>query len=185
MGYLIDSARAMAVTMRNVFRPPTTVQYPAEDRIRPERYRTSFALVHNKDGEEACIACLACERICPSRIITVKPSGMRESPVTGKKRNYLEDLTLDLNACIFCELCVQVCPTDAIIMLRELAKPSLSREGLFLSMERLYENESLAHSWGTGTRLMEMQNPKRGLPAPEPKQKVPLPDVDPIPEGSS
>jgi len=70
-------------------------------------------------------------------------------------------------------------------MLRELAKPSLSREGLFLSMERLYENESLAHSWGTGTRLMEMQNPKRGLPAPEAKKKTPLPNVDPIPEGSS
>jgi len=149
MGYLIDSARAMAVTMRNVFRPATTVQYPAEDRVRPERYRTSFALVHNENGEEACIACLACERICPSGIIT------------------------------------QVCPTDAIIMLRELAKPSLSREGLFLSMERLYENESLAHSWGTGTRLMEMQNPKRGLPAPEAKKKTPLPNVDPIPEGSS
>ena len=59
--------------------------------VRPERYRTSFALVHNENGEEACIACLACERICPSRIITVKPSGMRESPVTGKKRNYLFD----------------------------------------------------------------------------------------------
>ena len=101
MGYLVDTARAMAVTMRNVFRPPTTVQYPAEDRVRPERYRTSFALVHDESGDEACIACLACEHICPSRIITVKPSGMRESPVTGKKRNYLEDITLDLNACIF------------------------------------------------------------------------------------
>jgi NADH-quinone oxidoreductase subunit I len=185
MGYLIDAARAMAVTMRNAFRPPTTVQYPAEDRVRPERYRTSFALVHDEGGDEACIACLACERICPSRIITVKPAGKRESPVTGKKRNYLENLTLDLNACIFCELCVQVCPTDALIMLRELAKPSFSREGLFLSMERLYENEALAHSWGTGSRLMAMQNPKRGLPAPEPKPETPPQGADPVPEGSS
>ena len=38
MGYFIDAVRAMAVTMRNVFRPPTTVQYPAEDRVRPERF---------------------------------------------------------------------------------------------------------------------------------------------------
>jgi len=185
MGYFIDTARALAVTMRNVFRPPTTVQYPAEDRVRPERYRTSFALVHDEGGDEACIACLACERICPSRIITVKPAGKRESPVTGKKRNYLEDLTLDMNACIFCELCVQVCPTDALIMLRELSKPTFSREGLFLSMERLYANESIAHSWGTGTRLMEMQNPKRGVPAPEPKPEAPPQGGDPIPEGSS
>jgi hypothetical protein len=70
-------------------------------------------------------------------------------------------------------------------MLRELAKPALSREGLFLSMERLYANESIAHSWGTGTRLMEMQNPKRGLPAPEPKQEAPPQGVDPIADGAS
>jgi NADH-quinone oxidoreductase chain I len=185
MGYFIDAARALAVTMRNVFRPPTTVQYPAEDRVRPERYRTSFALVHDESGDEACIACLACERICPSRIITVKPAGKRESPVTGKKRNYLEDLTLDLNACIFCELCVQVCPTDAIVMLRELAKPAFSREGLFLSMERLYANEALAHSWGTGSRLMEMQDPKRGLAEAEPKPGAPSAGADPVPEGAA
>ncbi len=185
MGYFTDTARALAVTMRNVFRPPTTVQYPAEDRVRPERYRTSFALVHDESGDEACIACLACERICPSRIITVKPAGKRESPVTGKTRNYLEDLTLDLNACIFCELCVQVCPTDALIMLREMAEPTLSREELFLSMERLYANESIAQSWGMGSRLMAMQNPTRGLPAPEPKPAAPPPGADPIPEGSS
>ena len=55
MGYFIDTARALAVTMRNVFRPPTTVQYPAEDRVRPERYRTSFALVHDEDGDEVAL----------------------------------------------------------------------------------------------------------------------------------
>jgi len=185
MGYFIDAVRAMAVTMRNVFRPPTTVQYPAEDRVRPERYRTSFALVHEENGDEACIACLACERICPSRIITVKPAGKRESPFTGKKRNYLEDLTLDLNACIFCELCVQVCPADALIMLRELAKPAFSREELFLTMERLYENEKRAHSWGNGTKLRSMQDPKRGLPEPEPAAAAAPPVGEPIPEGSS
>jgi NADH-quinone oxidoreductase subunit I len=185
MGYLVDAARAMAMTMRNVFRKPTTVLYPAEDRVRPERYRTSFALVHDESGDEACIACLACEHICPSRIITVKSAGKRESPVTGKKRNYLEDLTLDLNACIFCELCVQVCPTDAIVMLRELAKPAFSREELFLSMERLYENEALVHSWGTGSRLMAMQDPKRGASASDPGVSSAATSGEPAPEGSA
>jgi hypothetical protein len=52
-------------------------------------------------------------------------------------------------------------------------------------MERLYENEALAHSWGTGSRLMAMQNPKRGLPAPEPKPETPPQGADPVPEGSS
>jgi hypothetical protein len=70
-------------------------------------------------------------------------------------------------------------------MLRELAKPALSREGLFLSMERLYANESIAHSWGTGSRLMEMQSPKRGLPAPAPKPEAPPQSGEPIAGGSS
>jgi formate hydrogenlyase subunit 6/NADH:ubiquinone oxidoreductase subunit I len=162
MGYFTDTVRALTVTMRNLMRPPVTIHYPHEDRVRPVRYRTSFALVHDADGDEACIACLACERICPSRIIKVRPAGKRESPFTGKKRNYLEDLTLDLNACIFCELCVQVCPPDALIMLREMEEPALSREDLFLTMERLYANEAKEPSWGTGTLLREMQDPKRG-----------------------
>ncbi len=73
-----------------------------------------------------------------------------ESPVTGKRRSYAKDLVLDLNACIFCELCVQVCPTDAIVMMRLPEEPGYSREELFLSMDRLYENEAQAPGWGTG-----------------------------------
>jgi formate hydrogenlyase subunit 6/NADH:ubiquinone oxidoreductase subunit I len=39
-------------------------------------------------GVTACIGFMACERICPSTVITVVPDGKRESPVTGKKRGY-------------------------------------------------------------------------------------------------
>jgi formate hydrogenlyase subunit 6/NADH:ubiquinone oxidoreductase subunit I len=166
MGYFIDSFRAMGITLKNLMRPPTTVEFPKHKRERAERFRTSFALLHDEGGDELCIGCVACERICPSQVITVVQGGKRESPVTGKKRAYADDLTLDLNACIFCELCVQVCPVDALVMLRVHDEPQYSREGLFLSMPRLYENEQKAHSWGTGNKLMDMQDPKRGAPPP-------------------
>jgi len=163
MGYFTDGVRALGTTMKNVFRRPTTVHYPVEKRERAERYRNSFALLHEENGDEACVGCVQCERICPSYVITVIAE-KKDSPVSGKRRGYAKDFTLDLNACIFCELCVQVCPTDAIVMLRVPEKPSYSRENLVLTMDKLYENEKQPLTWGTATKLMDMQDPKRGQP---------------------
>jgi len=151
--------RALATTIVNAFRPVATVQYPLVVRPRAERYRASFALLHDEHGDELCIGCLFCERICPSEVISIKQAAKRESPVTGKKRGYADDFTLDMSACIFCELCVQVCPTDAIVMTREQDQPSYSREDLVLTMPKLYANEKTkTRSWGDGTRLMAMQD---------------------------
>ena len=161
MGYLTDTVRALVMTMKSVFRQPTTVHYPAQKRERAERYRNSFALLHDETTDEACVGCLQCERICPSQVITVIAE-KKDSPVSGKRRGYAKDFTLDLNACIFCELCVQVCPTDAIVMLRVPEKPGYAREDLVLTMDRLYENEKQPATWGTASKLMEMQDPKRG-----------------------
>ena len=153
---------ATRATIVNALRAPTTSEYPKVDRPRPERYKSSFALVHDEHGEEACIGCLACERICPSRIIKLVPGAKRESPVTGKKRGYCDDFVLDLNACIYCELCVQVCPTDAILMVREKETPGFVREDLVLTMAKLYANETLKHpTWATGTKLIDMQAPPK------------------------
>ncbi len=165
---------AMWTTMKNVFRPKTTEILPwKQTRKRRERYRSTFALVHNDLGEEACIGCKMCEKICPSDIITVVAGGRKESPVTGKKRGYADDFILDLNACIVCELCVQVCPEDAILHLTVPQGPGYTREDLVLTMDKLYDNEKRdAASWGTGTGLVAMQDPKRGLEPPKPKPEA-------------
>lgn len=169
MSYLFDSLRALAFTMKSTFRKPTTVHYPAEKRVRAERYRNSFALLHDAEGDEACVGCLQCEKICPSQIISIVAE-KRESPVTGKRRGYATEFTLDLNACIFCELCVQVCPTDAIVMTRLPETPGYNREDLVLTMDRLYANETNRPlAWGRASNLMAMQDPKRGQPPPEKK----------------
>lgn len=168
MGYFGDSLRALANTMANFVRRPTTVQFPAEKRTRAERYRSSFALLHDEQGDELCIGCLQCERICPSEVIKIEQTGKIESPITGKKRGYAKSFVLDLNACIYCELCVQVCPVDAIVMTREPELPAFGREDLVLTMEKLYANEkSKPRAWSDGTKLMEMQ--ERNKPA-EPKK---------------
>ena len=172
MGYFTDGLHAMRVTLNNFLRPVATVEFPKVIRPRAERYRSSFALLHDEQGDELCIGCLQCERICPSQVIAIKFGGKRESPVTGKKRGYADDFVLDLSACIFCELCVQVCPTDAIVMTREPEVPTYTREDLVLTMPKLYANEkSKPRAWGDATRLMEMQQqpkPPKPVAAPAP-----------------
>ena len=163
MRFVWTGVSAMASTFKNLFRSPVTESVRAQE-TRAPRYRASFALVHNEHGEEACIGCKMCEKICPSDVIIVDIGPKRESVATGKKRGFAKDFTLDLQACIICELCVQVCPTDAILMVREQETPGFSREDLFLTMERLYANETAKPLyWGSGKKLGEMQDPKRGL----------------------
>ncbi len=169
----------LAVNFRNLFRAKNTEALPwKEKRERSARYRASFALVHNEHGEEACIGCKMCEKICPSEIISVTAGGRKESPATGKKRGYCDDFTLDLNACIICELCVQVCPEDAILMLKVQEEPGYNREALVLTMDKLYENEKLgATTWATGAKLIEMQAPPPPPPKPAPAPAKPAADT--------
>jgi NADH-quinone oxidoreductase subunit I len=175
---LIDSFRALWTTLCNVFRRPITVEFPKQIRARPERFRTSFALLHDASGEELCIGCLQCERICPSHVITIKQAPKRESKTTGKKRGFAEDFLLDLSACIFCELCVQVCPEDAIVMTKTAEEPGFSREDLILTMARLYANETArVASWGIGSRLMAMQEPPAKDKPVKDKKSKPAPAV--------
>jgi len=182
--YFASAARALATTFGNVLRKPVTVEFPKVIRPRAERYRSSFALLHEEDGDEACIGCLQCERICPSQVISIKAGGKRESPISGKKRGYADDFVLDLNACIYCELCVQVCPTDAIVMTREPELPAYGREDLVLTMAKLYANEKSKHrAWGDATRLNGMQVPPKPPPAAKPATAAPASAAAPSASG--
>jgi NADH-quinone oxidoreductase subunit I len=177
MTVLLDVFRALKTTLVNALRKPTTVEFPKVIRPRAERIRASFALPDDEHGELACIGCLACERICPSQVIKMKSTGKKDSPVTGKKRQYVETFVLDLSACIQCELCVQVCNSDAIYMVKEPEKPAYSREELVLDIEKLRANaKNRTAAWGRGTTLQEAQEPpkveKKPASATAPKPAV-------------
>jgi NADH-quinone oxidoreductase subunit I len=180
VGYLLDALRALRVTLVNLARKPTTVEFPKVVRPRAERYRAGFALPDDEHGELACIGCLACERICPSQVITMKATGKKESPVTGKKRQYVESFTLDLSACIQCELCVQVCNSDAIRMTREPEAPGFEREDLVLDLERLRRNaREKTLAWGRGSELQERQDPPKAEKKAPPKAAAPAASAAP------
>jgi len=167
--------QAMATTLRNLFRRPNTVQYPAVRRPIPSRWRGgTFALTYDpRTEEENCIGCRLCEYICPSQIISVELV-KGEPRKNGKGASYAGRFTLDYQACMQCELCVQVCPADAIVMLREPMEPCFSREGLFLDRQRLFANgralleRPQLESEATASRLQEWTDARRGLEPVEP-----------------
>lgn len=167
MSYLVATLRSLAATLRQGLRQPSTVEYPAVLRTRAPRLRASFALTRDRDGDENCIGCKKCEKVCPSDVIALTTE-KKPSPVTGKSRGYASDFTLNLQGCIVCELCVQVCPTDAIVMVKEQERPTFSREDLTLTMDRLYRNgehgERLA--WSNASVLAEHQDPARAVQQP-------------------
>jgi NADH-quinone oxidoreductase subunit I len=172
MGYLLSTFQSLFATLRQALAKPTTVEFPKVKRERAPRIRASFALTRDAQGDENCIGCKKCEKICPSEVITVVAS-KRPSPVTGKARGYADDFTLNLQACIICELCVQVCPTDAIIMVKEQEAPGYSRADLTLTMDKLYKNGETKErwAWSNATVLAEHQKPaeeKRAAPAAKP-----------------
>jgi len=150
---------ALWTTFRNLGRKPITAMHPFEPRTRAPRYRQTFALLHEENGDEACIGCKKCEKVCPSEVIVVNTGAKRESPATGKKRGWADDFTLDLQACIVCELCVQVCPVDAIVMCRVPNAPGFEREDLFLTMKRLYDNEALPRAPAIGSTMIASHDP--------------------------
>ncbi len=189
MNYIGGSWAALEATLRNFLRPVVTESRPSKParppESRSERYRASFALTTDEHAQGTCIGCKMCENICPSGVITVTAGPKIESKATGKKRGSAADFVLDLQGCIFCEMCVQVCPEDSIVMRRVQQAPTYSREGLVLTMERLYANEkALPATWGNGTVLREAQEPKRGEAPPAPAAEAAPKAAAPVAEAT-
>jgi NADH-quinone oxidoreductase subunit I len=149
--------RNLLFTLSNMTKPPVTIKYPEETRVFPDKLRFgTFGLTSNEEtGEENCIACKLCERICPSEIIEIeieKKNG----------RGFAKKFNLDLQSCIQCELCVQVCPVDAIVMMRTAEKPTTSRSDLFLTKSKMMRNaEKYSESWAKGSLLQESHTPTK------------------------
>ncbi len=109
-------ARGLGVTMRNLFKPAQTSQYPEVVREKPERFHGRHILNRYEDGMEKCIGCELCAGVCPARCIYVRGADNPiDDPVSpGERFGYVYDI--NMLRCIYCALCVEACPTEAITL---------------------------------------------------------------------
>ena len=116
---------SMRVTLRYLFTPAITTQYPDEKRPQPLRTLNRHILtIDEATGILKCTACEACARICPARCIELTGAGK------GKDRR-AATFVIDHNLCMYCNLCVEVCPFDAITMWTRIDELSAyTRSGL-------------------------------------------------------
>ncbi|MBF0126694.1 MAG: NADH-quinone oxidoreductase subunit NuoI [Magnetococcales bacterium] len=132
---LRELASGMAVTLRHMFKPAITVQYPEERTPLSPRFRGEHALRRDNQGRERCVACKLCEATCPAQAIYIEidPNSVAEKRLT---RVY----EIDETKCIFCGFCQEACPVDAIVLGPNFEFYGLKREDLFYDKARLLAN---------------------------------------------
>ncbi len=108
--YIPEILKGMKITIQQIFRPKFTRQYPEEKWQPSGSYRGRPVLVE-EDGEERCVACGLCARVCPALAIEVAAD---ETEL--EKERYPKKFEINMLRCIFCGFCEEVCPEEAIVM---------------------------------------------------------------------
>ncbi|MGH2449624.1 MAG: NADH-quinone oxidoreductase subunit NuoI [Chloroflexota bacterium] len=136
---LLEFAQGMSVTLRNMFRPPTTVQYPEQRRKLPERTRGRHMLHRYENGLERCIGCYLCAGACPADCIYIEAAeNTPENRVSAGER-YARVYEIDELRCIFCGFCEEACPTGAITLEPMLDISDYERGPLIYTKDMLLE----------------------------------------------
>ena len=129
--YLPEIAKGLGLTLKQMFKPKFTRQYPEERWIPEGSYRGRPVLVQEEDGER-CVACGLCSRVCPALAIEV-----RAGETTAEKERYPEKFEINMLRCIYCGFCEEVCPEEAIVMSKDYELVFGSQEEGILGKDKL------------------------------------------------
>ena len=130
--YLPEIAKGLSVSLKQMFKPRFTRQYP-EERWEPTgSYRGRPVLVEEEDQGERCVACGLCSRVCPALAIEVQAA---ETDL--EKERYPEKFEINMLRCIYCGYCEEVCPEEAIVMSKDYELIFTSQEASIMDKEEL------------------------------------------------
>lgn len=151
----------LATVFKHTFREPITKNYPDEMPVLSPHFRGRLALnVNPETGENLCISCKQCERVCPDKCIEITS---HKSPETNKLE--LIDFKIDHGLCMFCGLCTEVCPTNCIINTTDFELSEYSRSALIYDLKKLTLSQEESAFY--------FERKELPLPKPKPAPKAP------------
>ena len=138
--YIPQIVQGMMLTLKQMFRPRFTRQYPEQRWEVPPSFRGRPVLVLEDNGVERCVACGLCSRVCPALAIDIQAN-----ETENEKERYPEKFEINMVRCIFCGFCEEVCPEEAIVMSEDYELVFTSQdEAIFGKDKLLVPKEKLA-----------------------------------------
>ncbi len=144
---LWTAAKGLRVTAYNgLRRPRITVAYPFKTLDVAPRWRGRHRILRTDDGAPACIACGACERICPDRCIAITRTKVTVTQPDGTEKQVSrpESFVIDLARCMYCNLCAEVCPVDCLHLTADYAYSCGDVRTMKVDLEGLLRAEPLS-----------------------------------------
>lgn len=130
--YLPEVLKGLWYTLKQMFTPTVTLNYPEEKWDPPSIFRGRPVLVED-NGKERCVACGLCARACPPLAISMQANEDFDDP----KERYPDIFEINMLRCIYCGYCEEVCPEEAIVMSKDYDIVFESREEAIYDKERL------------------------------------------------
>ena len=135
-----------------------TIQYPKEKLPIGPRYRAVHKLLRLlESGNERCIGCGLCEKICISNCIRI------DTKVDEFGRKVPTEYTINFGRCIFCGYCAEVCPELAIVHGGDYENASEQRAQFALKEDMLTPLDKLKE---------QKEYPGFGVPTPAADEQI-------------
>lgn len=130
--YFPEIIKGLSLTLKTMFKPKFTMEYPEVKFIPPASYRGRPVLALEENGDERCVACGLCSRVCPALAIEVQAAETEK-----EKERYPEKFEINMIRCIFCGFCEEVCPEEAILMSKDYELAFTNREDAIYGKDKL------------------------------------------------
>ena len=120
--------KSLWVTIKHLFQPRFTYQYPEQPKPIPDRFRGRIIYDQKK-----CIGCSLCIMVCPNSPYVITLKTHRDD----KNKIIVDEYAMNFGSCIFCGLCVEHCPTQALLFSKEHNWAVYKKSDLIYNEKRL------------------------------------------------